>query len=228
MSKLAIRLDDDIILNPANMIKTVIFLLTRQPDTLHLRGPTVGPVLGPLALRTELLKQFIVVPSNDEIPLPAHKETQHSISIQNLQENSVVCYFFPEKLINRNVSTEFYGLDYRFLPHRTHFPEYCAGFFIAFTSNLLPKFKALFKVEEPFWIDDAYLGILQERLKTNHIRTSEHFHYSWGRYDGNLKTILDSPGTTIQSQSKTATVVHLSQRLFNLILGHFGFLKFET
>ena len=200
MSKLAIRLDDDVILNPARMIAAVISLMQKNDDdTESQHSAGMG------------------------------REIRNILPHHNLQQNSVLCHFFDtDKLINRNLTSEFYGLDYRFLPHLTYYPEYCAGYFIAFTSDLLPKFRDLFKIEEPFWIDDAYLGILQQRIGTRHVRTDGYFHFFWGRYDGNLKTVLDTTDVTVEPQKKAALAVHLTQEMFNFILGHFGFLRFEN
>lgn len=170
-SKLVVRLDDDVLLHPKNMINIVLFLL-QQNQTTDLTQHASVPADAVLA--TDLINRTTSMTQNET---GNHSDVNMEQQLRNINSNAVVCHVLRNRPIRRFRFSK-YRIDNSFLPGETTYPEFCAGFFIALTINLLPKFQEMFKTERPFWIDDTYLGILQKRLGTFNIQASAYVTFN--------------------------------------------------
>lgn len=129
--------------------------------------------------------------------------------LRQLKNNTIVCHILHHKIgRNKNV----YALDKKFLPGEVWLPDYCAGFLIAFTTDVLISVQKMFVLEPPFWIDDAYLGVIQKRIRTINAPANRQMKFAPNK-KGNLRRDL---------QKKTPlspVVIHLNQRGFYRELG---------
>jgi len=99
--------------------------------------------------------------------------------LSRLPPKTIVCRLLRNRLIFRcpesgeinGKSCKKYSVSSDTLPGRSKYPDFCAGFFIAITADLMPRFQAMLAKEKPFWIDDSYLGVLQELVGTKNINS---------------------------------------------------------
>lgn len=180
MSQIALRLDDDVMVHPTRMIHRVISLLQDRGNTTN-HGED----------KSHLTNVSPTTVCNGSNSCTTPHQT-NNISLNNILPNRIICRVLKDRPIMRGTRRR-YRLSSQILPNKVTYPDFCAGFFIAFTTDLLPKFRSLFEVEEPFWIDDSYLGVLQERIKTDNINATELLViFPQRAHLANLSSTLDS------------------------------------
>lgn len=198
-SRLAVRIDDDVIFHPTNMITSIIRLINQDNEnTYNASEKYHANVLGDQEQRddnsttkqapsmqyedlhhyreveksSKQLSSPTLLPQYDRPHHPGYSyyslrpidaAGRHRKELEGLHNNTVVCHILHHKIAREHID---YKLDRKYLPDELWFPEYCAGFFIAITIDLMPEFRRMFHLEPPFWIDDAYLGVIQKRLLT--------------------------------------------------------------
>jgi len=157
-AKLVIRLDDDVLVHPEHMLRRLTH--TMLPSESIIRG------------------------NNSVI--------DYGTLLSKLPENTIVCRVLRHRWIircpDKTKKCLRYAVSNDTLPRRKKYPDFCAGFFIAFTPDLMTKFQGLFAKEKPFWIDDSYLGVLQLRLRTRNINSQQLFFTARSEMTENLNT----------------------------------------
>ena len=192
MSKIAIRIDDDVVFDPTLMIHKVISYLKNSNSTLLPNNESALPTSNITLLPNDefapptsssVSKLISTNPNNNSEGITSPPNILHSNTsidivttsdekLTTLRENTVLCSMLSNRPIYRTAGHK-YRVPITVLPGYNYYPKFCAGFFIAFTSDLLSKFQKLFAVEPPFWIDDTYLGVLQDKLRTENIAVNK-------------------------------------------------------
>lgn len=211
MSKVAIRIDDDVAFQPTQMIDKVISLLQNPAKSTYPPHDGYHKVtrskLSSRLLNSNSSASDNAISNQTFMPRPALKldEKYHGNSkLRLIQPNTVICSVLKNRIIHRDKGN-IYNVGSSVLPGETHYPQFCAGFFIAFTSDLLPKFKALFSYEPPFWIDDSYLGVLQRIVKTTNVNIKD--------------LLLFRPSKSLDIDFTEKLAVHLRKRNFYRYIG---------
>ena len=179
-SKLAIRMDDDVIFHPATMFEKVVHLMRENVTNSYNASEDYHN-------HTQYMKSYDAAKSkhipliqvdnrgslfNEQVDdLSTERESTSTSSLVN--QNTILCHILAQRKIIRPDMKRTYPVAFSVLPKETIYPDFCAGFFIAMSTDLLPKFQQLFSVEPPFWIDDSYLGVLQRRLKTVNVAANK-------------------------------------------------------
>lgn len=206
MSKIAIKIDDDVMFKPSQMINRVVSILQEERNSTYPLNDTYH----------QNLTQTVPTDYNHQDNSSFHKQlsVNWQVGSQLTQRNRVICRILQNRPIIRQKRCKYY-MPERYLLGESTYPDFCAGFFIALTTDLLPKFQALFKVEEPIWIDDSYLGILQRRVGAVNIHVS-------------ADSLVISPSTKLNLPKtlKTGMAVHLAHEAFYRRVGEF--LKIDT
>ena len=162
-ARIAIRMDDDVIFHPTQMISQVVKLINQHPRRSHYNTT--------FDYHSLVTYKPLVIAKNEKLSPIAKERRKHnplrtrSSSIKLNKGNTILCHLLKHFPIIRFHMERPYPVADSVLPHETIYPDFCAGFFIAMTSDLLPQFQSLFKVEPPFWIDDSYLGVLQKIMR---------------------------------------------------------------
>ena len=182
-TQLAIRIDDDVIFHPATMIEKVKTLMTRnntntynQTEDYHMHKQYIKSYNIPKSLRNSLTDRgysgysHLLIPPSSAI---SRRPKSHQPPLKLTNKNTILCHILSHRKIIRPHMKRTYPVDYTVLPDETIYPDFCAGFFIAFSTDLLSQFQQLFAVEPPFWIDDSYLGVLQRRVKSTNIAAND-------------------------------------------------------
>lgn len=244
-SKLAVRIDDDVIFQPANMITSILRLINQNnantynasenyhSDVMGNEGErgdnsTAKPVQSAqyedlhhyreVEKNSKQLSSPTLLPQYDR---PHHPEySYYSLrpidstgrlrkELTTMHNNTVVCHILHHKIARDHID---YKLDKKYLPNEVWFPEYCAGFFIAITIDLMPGLRRMFHLEPPFWIDDAYLGVIQKRLLTVNKPANTRLKFDPPKRR-NIRTEL------MRSSNLAPIVFHLNQQQFFKRLG---------
>lgn len=225
-ARIAVRIDDDVIFNPLHMVQQIVRYFNQEhsitynisesyhtdvqgDEEIHYREG-FGITTTPAAPGDTLLDNGWKPASNysffTSLNVAADAGLLTKLSI--IRNNTIACHILHHRIGRAGV----YKLDPKFLPNETQFPEYCAGFFIAFTMDLLPKIRRMFHLEPPFWIDDAYLGVLMKRLLTVNVTLKRRLKFSPPANE-NIKTVLTS------NPSQGPIAIHLNQKNFYKTLG---------
>ena len=220
MSKIAIRIDDDVVFNPTLMINKVISYLktsniTLQPNNESTLQLTSNPGSSN-SINTKSNKNSDGIKlspnslhSNTSTDIIAHSDAK----LTSVRENTVLCSVLRNRPIYRTHG-HIYRVPMNTLPGYNYYPEFCAGFFIAFTSDLLFKFQKLIAVEPPFWIDDSYLGVLQDKLKTENIAVNKLLAFQTNGY--------------LDRDVYVKLAVHMTARYYSESLGASKILNFSA
>lgn len=161
-ARIAIRMDDDVIFHPTQMISQVVKLINQHPRRSHYNTTFDYHSLVNYKPLVTAKKEGFSPTALERRKDYSHKPTS---SIKLNKGNTIVCHLLKNFPIIRHHMNRPYPVDDSVLPHEQIYPDFCAGFFIAMTSDLLPQLQSLFKVEPPFWIDDSYLGVLQKIIR---------------------------------------------------------------
>lgn len=211
-SKLAIRIDDDVIFHPATMFERVVNLMTRnvtnsynETEDYHNHSQYIKSSSLSKSLHSSIPHGYR---GNNSLLITQAdgKPTKHKpqLNIPLINQNTILCHILAQRKIIRPNMKRTYPVDFSVLPQETIYPDFCAGFFIAMSTDLLPKFQQLFAVEPPFWIDDSYLGVLQRRLKTINVAANKLLFFNVPKTSSLRKLISGATDTD-------AIAVHLMQ-----------------
>lgn len=188
-SKLAIRIDDDVLFHPATMIRKVMGMMTKKSKNTYDEAEDYHS-----QRRYELSSNRISRLYKSLASLPSNRFTN---------PNTILCHILSNRTIIRPDMNRPYPVKYSVLVTESIYPDFCAGFFIAISMDVMIKLRELFAVEPPFWIDDSYLGVLQKRIKTVNVNANKFLLFD--APENNLRNAI-SAGTNMD-----AIAIHLTQ-----------------
>ena len=95
-----------------------------------------------------------------------NKSLRESITMKALPKRTIAGHVLQSQKIERTAESV-YAVEMDVLPKLTYFPQFCAGFFIAMSGDVPLLLQPHIIDNEPFWIDDRFLGVLTKAAVGN-------------------------------------------------------------
>lgn len=128
----------------------------------------------PSVMLPRLVKVFLAktsLPSEDTI----HQQ------LYALPANTIACHLITGYEIWRYADhpKSPYIVDTSVLPGEKYYPPFCAGYFVAMSGDTPEKLKKYIVDNKAFWIDDRYMGILQQQANSTNVNMQHKLSFGY-------------------------------------------------